>query len=69
MTAACASSGVALAVVNAVLAQENYSRPTARRALTRRSNGGSGGVTPLLVPAGLAGALAAVDQVRRATSR
>ncbi len=63
------AAGVALVAVNAVLAQENYSRPTARRALTRRSNGGSGGVTPLLVPAGLAGALAAVDQVRRATSR
>jgi hypothetical protein len=63
------AAGVALVAVNAVLAQENYSRPTARRALTRRSNGGSGGVTPLLVPAGLAGALAAVDQMRRATSR
>ena len=62
------ASGVALVAVNAVLAQENYSRPTARRALTRRSNGGSGGVTPLLVPAGLVGALAAADQLRRAAS-
>ena len=63
------ATGVALVAVNAVLAQENYSRPPARRALTRRSNGGSGGVTPLLGPAGLAGALAAADQVRRARSR
>ena len=62
------ATGVALVAVNAVLAQENYSRPTARRALTRRSNGGSGRVTPLLAPAGLAGALAAADQLRRARS-
>jgi hypothetical protein len=30
-------TGVALAVVNGILAQINYSRPTARRVLTRRS--------------------------------
>jgi hypothetical protein len=30
--------GAALIAVNAVLAQVNYSRPTARRALLRRSN-------------------------------
>ena len=34
--------GAALIAVNAVLAQVNYSRPTARRALLRRSNPGGG---------------------------
>jgi uncharacterized membrane protein len=34
--------GAALIAVNAVLAQVNYSRPTARRALLRRSNTGGG---------------------------
>ena len=34
--------GAALIAVNAVLAQVNYSRPTARRALVRRSNPGGG---------------------------
>jgi hypothetical protein len=34
--------GAALIAVNAVLAQVNYSRPTARRALLRRSNPAGG---------------------------
>jgi hypothetical protein len=63
--------GVALLAVNAVLAQVNYSRPTARRALLRRSNPvggllGGGGDRSAISPFTIGAiALAGLNEVAR----
>jgi len=57
-------AGVSLVAVNAVLAQVNYSRPPAGRALTRASSPDAD-LSPVWVAAGVATGAALVDQVRR----
>ncbi len=57
-------TGIALVAVNGVLAQINYSHPSAGRALTR-SSAGSRRLSPLWAAPALAIAAATADQVRR----
>ena len=62
-------TGVALISVNGVLAQVNHSHPSAKRALLRSEDVGSAsGPSPLWVGSGVATAVAAIDQLRRAKS-
>jgi hypothetical protein len=65
-------TGIALVATNAVLAQVNYSRPTARRALTRSNSPGGGdgkGLSPLTYGALATAGAAAVDELRRRVLR
>lgn len=60
--------GVSLVAVNAVLAQTNYSRPSTKRALTRRSSpdtGTASGRSPLWVGSAVTTAAAIWDESRR----
>jgi hypothetical protein len=58
------ASGVGLVVVNAILAQTNYSRPAKKRALTRSSSSG-GSRSPLWIGSAVATAGALADEARR----
>lgn len=60
--------GVALVGVNAVLAQTNYSRPSTKRALTRRSSPDGGGRSPLWLGSALTTGAALFDESRRRSS-
>lgn len=62
--------GVSLIAVNAVLAQTNYSRPSTKRALIRRSSpkSGTGGRSPLWVGSAVTAAAAILDESRRKSS-
>lgn len=62
--------GVSLIAVNAVLAQTNYSRPSTKRALIRRSSpkSGAGGRSPLWVGSAVTAAAAILDESRRMSS-
>ena len=58
-------AGVALVATNGVLSQFNYSRPSAKRALTRSASPGGSKLSPLTIGALAATAAAAWDQNRR----
>jgi hypothetical protein len=64
------ATGIALVATNAVLAQVNYSRPAARRALLRRSKRGGGGggigcVSPFTIGSLLSAVASAANDARR----